>query len=245
LSDLRKAYLASLPPIRGHLLSGALLFVQAAGGLPGVSRIALLGSLTTAKANPKDIDLLVTVADDADLTQLAALGRKLQDHAQGRNAGADIFLANPRGDYIGRTCHWKVCKPGVRLSCDAYTCGVRPYLHDDFDAITLRSDLVADPPIVLWPRMSARVRPPDDVERILLAPLRAAQERPAVPPRRLGKQEPRYEFLLNPYSDQRFTTCPGCDGRTLLRKVPLVVHVDPKTRWRSTRPAATARAATC
>ena len=108
MSDPRKAYLAHLPPIRAHLLAGALLFVQAAGGLPGVSRIALIGSLAIAKANPKDIDLLVTVADDADLTQLAALGRKLQGHAQGRNAGADIFLADPHGAYIGRTCHWKV-----------------------------------------------------------------------------------------------------------------------------------------
>jgi hypothetical protein len=228
VTDHHRAYVASLPPIRAHLLAGALLFVQAAGVLPGVSRIALLGSLATTKVSPKDIDLLVTVADDADLTQLAALGRKLQGHAQGRNAGADIFLANPDGAYIGRTCHWKVCRPGVRMSCDAYTCGVRPYLHDDFDAITLTSDLVANPPIVLWPEVSARVKPPADVERILLAPLRAAQTWPAAPTRRLGKQEPRYHFLLNPFRDRRFAICPGCDGRTLLRKVPLVVHVDPK-----------------
>lgn len=228
MTERSQTYLAALPPIRAHLLAGALLFVQAAGALPGMSRIALIGSLATAKAKPKDIDLLVTVADDTDLTQLAALGRKLQGHAQGRNAGADIFLANPAGAYIGRTCHWKVCKPGVRLSCDAYTCGVRPYLHDDFDAITLRSDLVANPPIVLWPQVSACVRPPADVERILLAPLRAAQERPAAPSRRLGKQEPRYQFMLNPFRDRRFAICPGCDGRTLLRKVPLVIHVDPQ-----------------
>lgn len=228
MSERSEIHRPALPPIRAHLLTGALLFVQAAGALPGVARIALLGSLATAKANPKDIDLLVTVADDADLTQLAALGRKLQGHAQGRNAGADIFLANPRGDYIGRTCHWKVCKPGVRMSCDAYTCGVRPYLHDDFDAITLRRELVAQPPVVLWPQVSTNTTPPADVERILLAPLRAAQERPAAPLRCLGKQKPRYQFMLNPIPDQRFTTCPGCDGRTLLRKVPLVVHVDPK-----------------
>lgn len=227
MSDLRKAYLASLPPIRAHLLGGALLFVRAAGALPGVSRIALLGSLATVKANPKDIDLLVTVADDADLTLLAALGRKLQGHAQGRNASADIFLANPRGDYIGRTCHWKVCRPGVRMSCDVLHCGRRPYLHDDLQEITLKRELVAHPPIVLWPQVSARLAPPADVEAILLAPLRTAQARLAAPSRRLGKQEPRYQFLLNPFRDRRFAICPGCDGRTLLRKVPLVVHVDP------------------
>lgn len=227
MGDRRSPALAGLPPIRAHLLAGALLFVQAAGKLSGVSRIALLGSLTTEKANPKDIDLLVTMADDADLSQLAALGRKLKGHAQGRNTGVDVFLANPQGTYIGRTCQWKVCRPGMRMSCDAFTCGIRPYLHDDFDAIVLKPALIAHPPIVLWPQVRTAVTPPADVERLLLAPLRTAQERPTGPSQHLGKQEPRYEFLLNPYHDQRFSICPGCDGRTLLRKVPLVVHVDP------------------
>lgn len=227
MSDRRSPYRASLPPIRAHLLAGALLFVQAAAGLPGVSRIALLGSLTTTKANPHDVDLLVTVADDVDLTQLAALGRKLKGHVQGRNAGADIFLASPPGVYIGRTCHWKRCEPGVRMRCEALNCGLRHYLYDDLQTLTLKSDLVAKPPIVLWPQVSARMRPPADVERILLAPLRAAQAQPAAPSRRLGKQEPRYQFMLNPITSVRFTTCPGCDERTLLRKVPLVVHGDP------------------
>jgi len=44
---------------------------------------------------------------------------------------------------------------------------------------------------------------------------------------RLGKQPPRYRFFLNPYQDVRFTRCPQCDTRTLLRKLPLVIHVDP------------------
>ncbi|HLG64832.1 MAG TPA: tetratricopeptide repeat protein [Ktedonosporobacter sp.] len=45
--------------------------------------------------------------------------------------------------------------------------------------------------------------------------------------RRLGKQPPRYDFLLNPYPDLRFTTCPRCQGKTHLRKFSLVVHVNP------------------
>jgi hypothetical protein len=44
---------------------------------------------------------------------------------------------------------------------------------------------------------------------------------------RLGQRPPRYRFILNPYSDVRFSSCPECRGRTLLRKVPLAVHVDP------------------
>jgi hypothetical protein len=46
--------------------------------------------------------------------------------------------------------------------------------------------------------------------------------------RRLGKQPPRYRFFLNPYPDVRFTTCPQCGRRTNQRKLPLVIHVDPR-----------------
>jgi hypothetical protein len=45
--------------------------------------------------------------------------------------------------------------------------------------------------------------------------------------RRLGKQPPRYRFFLNPYGDVRFTTCPQCGAKTRVRKLPLVIHVDP------------------
>ncbi len=45
---------------------------------------------------------------------------------------------------------------------------------------------------------------------------------------RLGKQPPRYRFFLNPYRDVRFTSCPQCGKRTKQRKLPLVIHVDPR-----------------
>jgi hypothetical protein len=45
--------------------------------------------------------------------------------------------------------------------------------------------------------------------------------------RRLGKQPPRYRFFLNPYADVRFTTCPQCGAKTRVRKLPLVIHIDP------------------
>jgi hypothetical protein len=44
---------------------------------------------------------------------------------------------------------------------------------------------------------------------------------------RLGQAPPLYRFILNPYADVRFSSCPECRRRTLLRKVPLAVHVDP------------------
>lgn len=44
---------------------------------------------------------------------------------------------------------------------------------------------------------------------------------------RIGKQPPRYNFALNPYVDERFTTCPKCNRKNGQRKVPLLIHVDP------------------
>jgi predicted nucleotidyltransferase len=154
---------------RQQLLDGLRRFVKTVRQIAGVRRIAVLGSIVTTKPDPKDIDVLVVVADDADLAPLATCARRLQGHAQGFNRGADVFLADERGTYIGRTCHWKECRPGVRGSCDALHCGRRPYLHDDLDAITLNSTLVVSPPVTLWPFVERRGQLPPDVEEIVAA----------------------------------------------------------------------------
>jgi hypothetical protein len=44
---------------------------------------------------------------------------------------------------------------------------------------------------------------------------------------RIGKLPPKYIFILNPYTDARFTRCPGCDQRMRQRKLPLLIHIDP------------------
>ncbi len=159
------------PSDRDLCLAEALAFVRQAIQMPGVERIALLGSLTTDRTDPKDVDLLITVADDMDLKPLADAARRLSGHLQQHRLGADIFLANPQGRYLGRTCPWKVCAPGVRVSCDARHCGQRSYLHDDWDAVRLEDALVRRPPIVLWPHIIARVPLPEDVEQVLMEPL--------------------------------------------------------------------------
>lgn len=161
------------PEVRGRLLRDGAEFVRAAERVRGVSRIALLGSITSEKEAPKDIDFLVTVKDDSDLAPLAAAARRLKGHTQGYNLGADVFLANEIPHYIGRICHWKECRPGVRASCDAQHCGRRHFLHDDLASVSLSDQLVAHPPIELWPRLHLRVLPPDDVESLLLRPLQA------------------------------------------------------------------------
>src|SRR2546426_9436142 len=109
-------------PFEGHrqqLLDGLRRFVTSVRQLPGVKSIALLGSIVTTKPDPKDIDVLVVVGDDADLAPLATCARRLQGQAQSFNRGADVFLADEQGTYIGRTCHWRDCRPRVGQWRDA------------------------------------------------------------------------------------------------------------------------------
>jgi len=157
--------------LRAFLLEGVLRFITSAMGLPGVSRIAMFGSLTTNKPVPKDADVLVTVDPAMDLSRLAEAGRALKGHGQTRNSGADIFLADPEGTYIGRICHWRECRFGIRLACRAQHCGRREFLHDDLQVVALAPALVAAPPIELWPTVVRRVAVPADVEAIVLGPL--------------------------------------------------------------------------
>lgn len=99
---------------RAELLAAAVSFVRAVRAISGVREISLVGSMVTSRANPKDIDFLVRITDEMDVAVLARYGRQLQGRAQQCNRGADIFLADERGQYLGRTCHWKDCRPGVR-----------------------------------------------------------------------------------------------------------------------------------
>ena len=141
-------------------------FVQTARTCPGVLRIALLGSLATTKAIPKDADVLVTIDHTMDLADLARAGRRLQGSAQTINLGADIFLADATGRYLGRICHYRECRPRVR--CLAQHCGHREHLNDDLHVVTLQRELIAAPPIDLWPNVVRRRTAPPDVEALLL-----------------------------------------------------------------------------
>ena len=155
------------PGHRSELLDATVRFVTAVVAVPGVRSISLLGSLVTDRLDPKDIDLLLVITNDTDVSVLAGHGRRLQGRAQQLNRGADIFLADERGTYLGRTCHWKECRPGIRASCDALHCGRRPHLHDDLEDIRLDPRMVAAPPVTLWPQVVRRVVPPADVERLI------------------------------------------------------------------------------
>jgi predicted nucleotidyltransferase len=94
---------------RERLLAEAARFVRNARGLPGVCRIALLGSVLTDKAEPKDVDLLVSIDETADLGVLATLARRLQGRLQSCGRGADVFL----------DCEWRAMRS---TAADGRTC---------------------------------------------------------------------------------------------------------------------------
>jgi len=162
----------SVPDPRRHLLIAVAAFMRSARDCLGVKRIALIGSLTTTKAIPHDADVLVTIDDAVDLDRLATAGRRLKGAGQTINLGADIFLADESGSYLGRICHYRECRP--RALCRAQHCGRRNHLNDDLHVITLSHELIAAPPLQLWPKVIRRLTVPADVEALLLADLEQA-----------------------------------------------------------------------
>ncbi len=50
-------------------------------------------------------------------------------------------------------------------------CGARPYLHDDFNAIRVKEEVIAQPPVLLWPNLAAAEEVPPDVREQLIEQL--------------------------------------------------------------------------
>jgi hypothetical protein len=46
--------------------------------------------------------------------------------------------------------------------------------------------------------------------------------------RHLGGLSPKYGFIVNPYPEERVSRCPLCDRKTGQRKIPILIHVNPK-----------------
>lgn len=47
------------------------------------------------------------------------------------------------------------------------------------------------------------------------------------PPRKYGR-EPRHSFVLNPHAEVRCSRCPECEALMKVRKIPLLIHIDPR-----------------
>ena len=98
---------------RRYLLAAVLAFVREAKSLPGVLRIALVGSLATDKPVPKDADVLVSIDASMDLSPLARIGRRLQGTAQQINLGGDVFWQTNRADISGASATIGNATPAV------------------------------------------------------------------------------------------------------------------------------------
>lgn len=149
---------------RGCLLVLGADFIRAIRGLGGIERIALIGSICTAKSEPKDIDFLLRLRPCLDLAELARHARRLKGMSQQIGGGADIFLQEERR-YIGRICGYRECYPRVR--CLADHCGLRPHLNDDLQNLTLEDRWMADPPLIVWPEWRVKPGVPADTVDLL------------------------------------------------------------------------------
>ena len=156
---------------RQKLLAHLPWFVRSVTKVDGVHRMSVLGSITTEKQKPKDIDFLVMIEDSADLEPVARLGRKLKGRTGSERGGADIFLTDTLGNYMGRTCSWKECRPGARMSCEALNCGRRQYLYDDLQKVTLSRETI-DGALQLWPTVGKRVGLPEDLGTVIVELMR-------------------------------------------------------------------------
>jgi hypothetical protein len=46
--------------------------------------------------------------------------------------------------------------------------------------------------------------------------------------RQLGGLPPKYSFMVNPYPEERVSRCPLCGRKSRQRKLPILIHVNPK-----------------
>ena len=62
-----------------------------------------------AKAIPKDVDILVKIDGAVDLNELARVADVLDGIGSNDQLGADVFLADAAGRYLGRICNYREC----------------------------------------------------------------------------------------------------------------------------------------
>jgi len=146
---------------RAELLAAVRWFLERIPEVPGVERVELVGSLATDKPDPKDLDLLVTVGAGADLTELAALGRKVLGRRKTGTWGADLFVVED-GRCLGRTCNYR--EPHPRVRCGRCRCvPERPFLCDTSGAFTVDVGALTGSGVLLWPQFQAAKDVPGDV----------------------------------------------------------------------------------
>ena len=150
---------------RSALLKAAEWFLANIAKHDNVEKVAFCGSICTEKEHPKDIDVLVYLKSDADISRIAELKRKFEGRIARNSMGADVFLIE-NGKYIGRACRYK--EPWVRVICaqEKLCCADRLHLCDTTGAFTLKQELVDNPPVVVLPEFSPMIQVPEDLKAI-------------------------------------------------------------------------------
>ena len=153
-----------LPEPRRALLLAVCSFVRAARICPGVLRIALMGSLVTNKPIPKDADVLVTIDDTTDLTGLARAASAPQGVCSNHQPSSLMRLGVTSDAFASIASAIRAWHASPSIADAAPTSTMT-------HVVTLSKELLAAPPIDLWPDVVPRVKVPPDVEALLLTEL--------------------------------------------------------------------------
>ena len=153
-----------LPEPRRALLLAVCSFVRAARICPGVLRIALIGSLVTNKPIPKDADVLVTIDDTTDLTGLARAASAPQGVCSNHQPSSLMRLGVTSDAFASIASAIRAWHASPSIADAAPTSTMT-------HVVTLSKELLAAPPIDLWPDVVRRLKVPPDVEALLLTEL--------------------------------------------------------------------------
>ena len=153
-----------LPEPRRALLLAVCSFVRAARICPGVRRIALMGSLVTNKPIPKDADVLVTIDDTTDLTGLARAASAPQGVCSNHQPSSLMRLGVTSDAFASIASAIRAWHASPSIADAAPTSTMT-------HVVTLSKELLAAPPIDLWPDVVRRLKVPPDVDALLLTEL--------------------------------------------------------------------------
>ena len=101
-------------------VTARLLRIRELGRATGkLERFIIFGSYVTAKPEPNDVDIVLVMRDDFDVTACAESSRKLFDHAQaGAEFGASVFWIRPSLLFLETLdefiAHWQIKRDGTR-----------------------------------------------------------------------------------------------------------------------------------
>ena len=168
----RSRYYGPSPTVaepRRPLRSRCPLLRERNSRLPWRSPCRPLGFADYDQGNSKSVDVLVTIDGALASVSLGRRGRRLQGFAQAKTLGADISWPMIADAILVASA---IIHSAFRARhVDAQNCGRREHLNDDLQLVTPADQLIAAPPITLWPNVVRRGTVPADVEKLLLTEL--------------------------------------------------------------------------